>query len=123
MNVYARAQDERLVDAVERVGEVITSRKRVPREYQQVEGLDIKNATLSESGELRQEKNGGAEGNRTPDLLNAIQALSQLSYSPTESLKVNLETNSVKRLGTSSLLVDQDPQTQILAFVVVPLCG
>jgi hypothetical protein len=25
---------------------------------------------------------GGAEGNRTPDLLNAIQALSQLSYSP-----------------------------------------
>ena len=26
---------------------------------------------------------GGAEGNRTPDLLNAIQALSQLSYGPT----------------------------------------
>ena len=25
---------------------------------------------------------GGAEGNRTPDLLNAIQALSQLSYNP-----------------------------------------
>ena len=25
---------------------------------------------------------GGAEGIRTPDLLNAIQALSQLSYSP-----------------------------------------
>gem|GEM_PF-1358041 len=25
---------------------------------------------------------GGAEGDRTPDLLNAIQALSQLSYSP-----------------------------------------
>ena len=25
---------------------------------------------------------GGAEGARTPDLLNAIQALSQLSYSP-----------------------------------------
>ena len=25
----------------------------------------------------------GAEGSRTPDLLNAIQALSQLSYSPT----------------------------------------
>ena len=24
----------------------------------------------------------GAEGSRTPDLLNAIQALSQLSYSP-----------------------------------------
>jgi hypothetical protein len=25
---------------------------------------------------------GGGEGNRTPDLLNAIQALSQLSYAP-----------------------------------------
>ncbi len=25
---------------------------------------------------------GGAEGNRTPDLLNAIEALSQLSYNP-----------------------------------------
>jgi hypothetical protein len=29
-----------------------------------------------------QESWSGAEGNRTPDLLNAIQALSQLSYSP-----------------------------------------
>ena len=27
-------------------------------------------------------ENGGAEGDRTPDLLNAIQALSQLSYTP-----------------------------------------
>ncbi len=27
-------------------------------------------------------RDGGAEGNRTPDLLNAIQALSQLSYGP-----------------------------------------
>ena len=30
--------------------------------------------------------NGGAEGDRTLDLLNAIQALSQLSYSPTQYL-------------------------------------
>ena len=29
------------------------------------------------------ENNGGAERDRTVDLLNAIQALSQLSYSPT----------------------------------------
>jgi hypothetical protein len=29
------------------------------------------------------QKFGGAEGNRTLDLLNAIQALSQLSYGPT----------------------------------------
>ena len=28
-------------------------------------------------------KSGGAKGSRTPDLLNAIQALSQLSYGPT----------------------------------------
>ncbi len=36
---------------------------------------------------------GGAEGNRTPDLLNAIQALSQLSYSPKED--INVETISL----------------------------
>ncbi len=29
-----------------------------------------------------EKKNGGAEGDRTPDLMNAIHALSQLSYSP-----------------------------------------
>ena len=28
------------------------------------------------------ENRGGAEGNRTPDLLGAIQALSHLSYGP-----------------------------------------
>ena len=32
----------------------------------------------------------GAEGIRTPDLLNAIQALSQLSYSPTPELTGNM---------------------------------
>jgi len=31
---------------------------------------------------------GGARRNRTDDLLNAIQALSQLSYDPTESWKL-----------------------------------
>ena len=30
----------------------------------------------------RNESGDGGEGNRTPDLLNAIQALSQLSYAP-----------------------------------------
>ena len=29
---------------------------------------------------------GGDEGDRTPDLLNAIQALSQLSYAPKDRL-------------------------------------
>ena len=39
-------------------------------------------STYGLSGTLPGIFNGGAEGNRTPDLLNAIQALSQLSYSP-----------------------------------------
>ena len=37
------------------------------------------------------EFHGGAEGDRTPGLMNAIHALSQLSYSPTGKL---LETKS-----------------------------
>jgi hypothetical protein len=36
-----------------------------------------------EALEASRAKGGGAEGNRTLDLLNAIQALSQLSYGPT----------------------------------------
>ena len=32
---------------------------------------------------MRERNFGGAEGIRTPDLINAIDALSQLSYSPT----------------------------------------
>ena len=35
------------------------------------------------------EDTDGAEGSRTPDLLNAIQALSQLSYGPSTTLVVN----------------------------------
>jgi hypothetical protein len=38
---------------------------------------------------FRAKKNGGAKGDRTPDLLNAIQALSQLSYGPTPLDKDN----------------------------------
>jgi hypothetical protein len=33
---------------------------------------------------VSRESNGGADGSRTHDLLNAIQALSQLSYGPTK---------------------------------------
>jgi hypothetical protein len=39
-------------------------------------------------------KFGGAEGNRTLDLLNAIQALSQLSYGPTQE-RIRAEGNSL----------------------------
>jgi hypothetical protein len=35
------------------------------------------------SERVHRESNGGADGSRTHDLLNAIQALSQLSYGPT----------------------------------------
>ena len=40
---------------------------------------------------------GGGEGNRTPDLLNAIQALSQLSYAPSAERRqlFRQETRSV----------------------------
>ncbi len=37
-------------------------------------------------------KFGGPEGTRTPDLLNAIQALSQLSYGPTEVHELSYQT-------------------------------
>ena len=35
------------------------------------------------SPQRQTQKNGGDKEDRTPDLLNAIQALSQLSYAPT----------------------------------------
>src|SRR4029450_4513387 len=40
---------------------------------------------------------GGAERDRTVDLLNAIQALSQLSYGPTGRGRVEAERGPVKR--------------------------
>ena len=45
----------------------------------------------SQAVKWRKEENGGARRNRTADLLNAIQALSQLSYGPTHM--------SVRRAG------------------------
>jgi hypothetical protein len=51
--------------------------------------------------------NGGAERDRTVGLLNAIQALSQLSYSPTGSKsnteKGKLSKSSVPELGILSI--------------------
>ena len=40
---------------------------------------------LRENGRFSSKMDGGAEGVRTPDLLNAIQALYQLSYDPNRS--------------------------------------
>ena len=47
----------------------------------------------------------GGEGNRTPDLLNAIQALSQLSYAPgrQEPKIVPRGTPKVKKSGLAKL--------------------
>jgi hypothetical protein len=45
--------------------------------------------------------NGGAERDRTVGLLNAIQALSQLSYSPT-----NMQNNIVKNTLSNPIFVD-----------------
>ena len=46
----------------------------------------------------------GAEGARTPGLLDAIQALSQLSYGP-KSLKCNAEIVGVSPVDTGTLVV------------------
>ena len=49
MNVYGQAQDDRLAEAVERVAEVVIPVKRVPVEYQQVVGSELKSATPLET--------------------------------------------------------------------------
>ena len=58
---------------------------------------------------------GGAEGVRTPDLLNAIQALYQLSYDPIrgdeksktcpENVKVNFQRQSQRRAAVQPLSI------------------
>ena len=52
-------------------------------------------------------KNGGATRDRTADLLNAIQALSQLSYSPIENdivHEMNLEYIEANPVSNYALL-------------------
>jgi hypothetical protein len=44
-------------------------------------------------------KIGGAERDRTVDLLNAIQALSQLSYSPEDEGEILIERSGVVKRG------------------------
>ena len=91
MNVYGRAREDRLALAVENVANRIQSeQKHVPSMYRQAVGAEIETATPLENKRLRPIRNGGAEGNRTPDLLNAIQALSQLSYSPSRAKKLRV---------------------------------
>ena len=63
--------------------------------YQLSYSRDIRHLTAappspggSDSAEKPDLGGDGGEGNRTPDLLNAIQALSQLSYTPGISLSL-----------------------------------
>ena len=50
----------------------------------------------------------GAEGNRTPDLLNAIQALSQLSYGPRiAQTRFSQEANGADGTRTRGLRCDR----------------
>ncbi len=47
---------------------------------------------------------GGAEGGRTPDLLNAIQAFSQLNYGPSLFVTLSAGINRTGRLSFKELL-------------------
>ena len=62
------------------------------------EPLDPSRAESARRSRCRLEPINGAEGSRTPDLLNAIQALSQLSYSPI-TRKLTLVVQSAKERG------------------------
>src|SRR6266540_606081 len=59
----------------------------------------------------------GAEGARTPDLLGAIQALSQLSYSPEGELKVNSPEGWFKRI--SNITIRQISRRQPMRVLTV----
>jgi hypothetical protein len=55
-------------------------------------GLSFKQSAQGKRGRKQPLINGGARRDRTADLLNAIQALSQLSYGPdADSFEVRLE--------------------------------
>ena len=50
-------------------------------------------------------ESGGARRDRTADLLHAMQALSQLSYSPTEPRTLRTRANAVKTAGISDVML------------------
>ena len=72
-----------LSQTVEKVAErVLSGEKHIPIMYRQTVGAETENATAMGHKDLRIVGSGGAEGDRTPDLLTASQVLSQLSYCP-----------------------------------------
>gem|GEM_PF-3199591 len=62
----------------------------------------VRGVTAELSGVPPTAKLGGAEGIRTPDLLRARQALSQLSYSPTADIVPDMVGWQKFRAGISS---------------------
>jgi hypothetical protein len=70
--------------------------------YLELVNTNARRGDLEEDRNLNfvsEKKAGGAEGARTPDLLNAIEALSQLSYSPA---RFKYSRGSVPAQGTVS---------------------
>src|SRR6516165_6964837 len=72
---------------------------------------------------------GGAKGSRTPDLLNAIQALSQLSYGPTRDavsgrprpkLKMNCNEPAAPGQKKAGRNTRREPASRFLLVVAVP---
>ena len=63
MNVYARARDERLSEAVEKIADRLNPEKRVTCVQQPEEGAETKSATPINNKELRLTENGGGGGN------------------------------------------------------------
>jgi hypothetical protein len=57
--------------------------------------------------------NGGADRDRTDDLLNAIQALSQLSYSPTVICATHFDLKNRRPVASTALLYEPLAQRAI----------
>ena len=53
---------------------------------------------------------GGAEGTRTPDLISAIDALSQLSYSPKSRISIVRSTRMSNQLEILPSAFDRNPE-------------
>jgi hypothetical protein len=56
--------------------------RKIPRQDSQTSIKGLGNIQKTQVNQREKASLGGAEGNRTPDLLHAMQALSQLSYGP-----------------------------------------
>ena len=72
------------------------------------------------------ERGGGAGGNRTRDLLNAIQALSQLSYGPTGARILTRWVEPVKaarRAAETMSRWTRGPQFRMAWYALPPFAG